>query len=89
MNVVVCVKQIPDPATPYKLEEGTNWLVRPDDQVLDEAHARLRAEPVARRPGFVHDRVSQHRGSEAEAQHAREHCGAREKQAVDAVLDRG
>ncbi len=36
MKVVVCVKQIPDPATPYKLEEGTNWLVRPDDQVLDD-----------------------------------------------------
>jgi electron transfer flavoprotein beta subunit len=36
MKVVVCVKQIPDPATPYKLEEGTNWLIRPDDQVLDD-----------------------------------------------------
>lgn len=36
MNVVVCVKQIPDPATPYQLEEGTNWLVRPEDQVLDD-----------------------------------------------------
>jgi electron transfer flavoprotein beta subunit len=36
MNVVVCVKQIPDPATPYRLEAGTNWLVRPDDQVLDD-----------------------------------------------------
>jgi electron transfer flavoprotein beta subunit len=36
MKVVVCVKQIPDPATPYTLEEGTNWLIRPDDQVLDD-----------------------------------------------------
>jgi electron transfer flavoprotein beta subunit len=36
MKVVVCVKQIPDPATPYKLEEGTNWLVRPAEQVLDD-----------------------------------------------------
>jgi len=36
MKVVVCVKQIPDPATPYSLEEGTNWLVRPDEQVLDD-----------------------------------------------------
>lgn len=36
MKVVVCVKQIPDPATPYQLEEGTNWLVRPPDQVLDD-----------------------------------------------------
>ncbi|MEX1124195.1 MAG: electron transfer flavoprotein subunit beta/FixA family protein [Acidimicrobiia bacterium] len=36
MKVVVCVKQIPDPATPYRLEAGTNWLLRPDDQVLDD-----------------------------------------------------
>lgn len=36
MNVVVCIKQIPDPATPYTLEEGTNWLVRPDEQILDD-----------------------------------------------------
>jgi len=36
MKVVVCVKQIPDPATPYRLETGTNWLLRPDDQVLDD-----------------------------------------------------
>jgi electron transfer flavoprotein beta subunit len=36
MKVVVCVKQIPDPATPYELEEGTNWLVRPTEQVLDD-----------------------------------------------------
>lgn len=36
MKVVVCVKQIPDPATPYVLEEGTNWLVRPEDQILDD-----------------------------------------------------
>lgn len=36
MKVVVCVKQIPDPATPYTLEEGTNWLVRPAEQILDD-----------------------------------------------------
>ena len=36
MKVVVCVKQIPDPATPYRLEPGTNWLIRPDDQILDD-----------------------------------------------------
>jgi electron transfer flavoprotein beta subunit len=36
MKVVVCVKQIPDPATPYQLEAGTNWLLRPDDQILDD-----------------------------------------------------
>jgi electron transfer flavoprotein beta subunit len=36
MKVVVCVKQIPDPATPYRLEAGSNWLLRPDDQVLDD-----------------------------------------------------
>lgn len=36
MKVVVCVKQIPDPATPYTLEEGTNWLIRPSEQILDD-----------------------------------------------------
>ena len=36
MKVVVCVKQIPDPATPYRLEEGSNWLIRPDEQILDD-----------------------------------------------------
>lgn len=36
MKVVVCIKQIPDPATPYRLEEGTGWLIRPDDQILDD-----------------------------------------------------
>ncbi len=36
MKVVVCVKQIPDPATPYTLEEGTYWLIRPEAQVLDD-----------------------------------------------------
>ncbi len=36
MKVVVCVKQIPDPATPYKLEDDTFWLVRPSEQVLDD-----------------------------------------------------
>jgi electron transfer flavoprotein beta subunit len=36
MRVVVCVKQIPDPATPYALEPDTHFLVRPEDQVLDD-----------------------------------------------------
>ncbi len=36
MRVMVCVKQIPDPATPYRLEEGSNWLVRPEEQILDD-----------------------------------------------------
>ncbi len=36
MKVVVCVKQIPDPATPYRLEPGTNWMLRPSEQVLDD-----------------------------------------------------
>ena len=36
MKVVVCVKQIPDPATPYTLEDSTFWLVRPAEQVLDD-----------------------------------------------------
>lgn len=36
MKVVVCVKQIPDPAAPYSLEPDTHWLVRPTEQVLDD-----------------------------------------------------
>lgn len=36
MKVVVCVKQIPDPATPYRLDEEHHWLIRPEDQVLDD-----------------------------------------------------
>ncbi len=36
MNIAVCVKQIPDPATPYKLDPETHLVVRPDDQVLDD-----------------------------------------------------
>lgn len=36
MRIVVCAKQIPDPATPYKLEADTHWLVRPAEQVLDD-----------------------------------------------------
>jgi electron transfer flavoprotein beta subunit len=30
------MKQIPDPAEPYSLDPATNFLVRPDDQVLDD-----------------------------------------------------
>jgi electron transfer flavoprotein beta subunit len=36
LRVVVCAKQIPDPATPYRLEPDTHLLVRPADQVLDD-----------------------------------------------------
>ena len=36
MKVVVCVKQIPDPASEYKLEPDSHWLVRPSEQVLDD-----------------------------------------------------
>ncbi len=36
MQVAVCVKQIPDPATPSQLDPETHFLVRPDDQVLDD-----------------------------------------------------
>ncbi len=36
MNIVVCVKQIPDPATPYRLDPDTHWVIRPEDQVLDD-----------------------------------------------------
>ena len=36
MRVLVCVKQIPDPASPSSLDPGTNRLVRPPEQVLDD-----------------------------------------------------
>jgi electron transfer flavoprotein beta subunit len=36
MRVVVCAKQIPDPASPYQLEPDSHWLVRPGEQVLDD-----------------------------------------------------
>ncbi len=36
MKIVVCVKQIPDPATPYQLDPETHFVVRPEDQVLDD-----------------------------------------------------
>ncbi len=36
MKIAVCVKQIPDPATPYKLDPETHLVVRPEDQVLDD-----------------------------------------------------
>jgi electron transfer flavoprotein beta subunit len=36
MRIVVCVKQIPDPATPYELDPDTHFIVRPEDQVLDD-----------------------------------------------------
>ena len=36
MNIAVCVKQIPDPATPYQLDPDDHCVVRPDDQVLDD-----------------------------------------------------
>jgi electron transfer flavoprotein beta subunit len=36
MNVVVCAKQIPDPAAPYQLDAETHFLERPADQILDD-----------------------------------------------------
>lgn len=36
MKIAVCVKQIPDPATPYALDPATHFVVRPDEQVLDD-----------------------------------------------------
>ncbi|GMQ94531.1 MAG: electron transfer flavoprotein subunit beta/FixA family protein [Acidimicrobiia bacterium] len=36
MNIAVCVKQIPDPAAPYELDGENHWVVRPNDQVLDD-----------------------------------------------------
>ena len=37
MNVVVCVKQIPDPADPGALDPSTNTLVREGKLILDES----------------------------------------------------
>ena len=36
MNIAVCVKQIPDPAALYELDAENHWVVRPEDQVLDD-----------------------------------------------------
>ena len=36
MNIAVCVKQIPDPASPVELDPSTHRLVRPEEQVLDD-----------------------------------------------------
>ncbi|HSJ34079.1 MAG TPA: electron transfer flavoprotein subunit beta/FixA family protein [Acidimicrobiia bacterium] len=36
MQVVVCVKQIPDPAGTYTLDPETHFLERPAEQVLDD-----------------------------------------------------
>ncbi len=36
MNIVVCVKQIPDPANPSQLDPETHFLVRPEEQVMDD-----------------------------------------------------
>src|SRR6202023_1617927 len=39
INVVVCVKQIPDPAAPPALEPGTHTLDRSGKLILDESDA--------------------------------------------------
>ncbi|MEI8051262.1 MAG: electron transfer flavoprotein subunit beta/FixA family protein [Actinomycetes bacterium] len=39
MNVVVCVKQIPDPAAPQSLEPGTHTLARSGKLILDDSDA--------------------------------------------------
>jgi len=36
MKIAVCVKQIPDPAAPYDLDPDSHFVVRPNDQVLDD-----------------------------------------------------
>ena len=37
MNVIVCVKQIPDPALPGELDPSTNTLKRDGKLILDES----------------------------------------------------
>jgi electron transfer flavoprotein beta subunit len=39
MNVAVCVKQIPDPANPGKLDPSTNTLVREGKLIMDDSDA--------------------------------------------------
>ena len=39
MNVAVCVKQIPDPASPGKLDPTTNTLVREGKLIMDDSDA--------------------------------------------------
>ena len=39
MNVVVCVKQIPDPASPGALDPSTNYLKRDGKLILDDSDA--------------------------------------------------
>lgn len=39
MNVVVCVKQIPDPATPGQMDPNTKTLVRSGKLILDDSDA--------------------------------------------------
>ena len=36
MRIIVCVKQIPDPATPYELDPESHFVMRPEEQVLDD-----------------------------------------------------
>ena len=36
MNIIVLVKQIPDPAVPVEPATGTPWLVKPDYPIIDE-----------------------------------------------------
>lgn len=36
MKIAVCVKQIPDPAAPYDLDPDSHFVIRPNDQVLDD-----------------------------------------------------
>ena len=39
MNVVVCVKQIPDPAAPQSLDPATRTLIREGKLILDDSDA--------------------------------------------------
>jgi electron transfer flavoprotein beta subunit len=39
VNVVVCVKQIPDPAVPGELDPTTHWLKREGKLILDDSDA--------------------------------------------------
>jgi electron transfer flavoprotein beta subunit len=36
MKIAVCAKQIPDPGSPNEFDPEHNWIVRPNDQILDD-----------------------------------------------------
>ena len=48
MNIIVCVKQIPDPETPIEIDKENNWVksqyyvVNPNDMLAVEQAVRIK-----------------------------------------------